>query len=245
MPTKQSDGVQASGGEQAGEVRYSINENLARNRVKVFEFLANIFNQRPDESMVQTLRSSSQELLEELRSAYGENRDVQQGLDRLEMFIGEVNQQETAETVTSLLVDWTTLFRGLGPGYGPIPPYEALFLDQTNQEVDLLHSIAQRYLDFGLAPSGEVKNRHDFLGIELDFLRYLSQKEADAWQTGEEDKAIQFAASASSFFMEHLKGWAPRFCDQAGEFAKTDFYAGMLHIVKGSLLDLQDEYSMQ
>ena len=101
-----------------------------------------------------------------------------------------------------------------------------------------MRSISQTYTDFNLISSVDVKNRPDYLGVEFDFLRYLTDKEADTWLAGEGSKAMHYQTEWISFYNRHPRRWAEVFCDQAAQQAQTGFYRGLLGVVKGILQNI-------
>jgi TorA maturation chaperone TorD len=216
---------------------FSNLEETARNRARIFEILAAVFNQMPDIQLVKALKSMGGDFWEELKKYGDMNPDVQQGLLELSNFSGQIGTLEDSEVEQSLRVDWTRLFRGLRQDYGPTPPYEALYLQQTANEMETLHSIAHTYSEYGLVCAEGSSNRQDYLGLECDFLRHLSEKEADAWVDGEQEQATRYNQATSTFFSEHPGRWVSAFCDQAAPSAGTDFYRGFLHLTKGIISD--------
>ena len=66
----------------------------------------------------------------------------------------------------------------------------------------------------------------DYLGIELDFMYLLCQRELEQQAAGEDADATR--ALEARFLGEHLGGWLGGFCKQARAVAKTDLYKGFL-----------------
>jgi TorA maturation chaperone TorD len=76
-------------------------------------------------------------------------------------------------------------------------------------------------------------NRPDYIGVEFDFLRYLSRRELDAWEQGDEALALHYRETACAFIAEHMVPWVGRFCELAIAEAQTDFYRGVARVTKG------------
>ena len=76
----------------------------------------------------------------------------------------------------------------------------------------------------------------DYIGLELDFLRYLSAKEAQAWRSGQEAQADQWREREEGFLRDHIVIWVPRFCDLMREDATLGFYQGLAAVTKGFVL---------
>jgi len=214
----------------------------ATSRAQIMGTLAAVLNVIPDTALVEALKSTGGSFWEGLQQYAEMSAEVQQGLFELSRFAEQMREQPNAVIVQSLKMDWTRLFRGLSPGYGPMPPYEALFTGKREDEVDILRSIAHVYREHGLEIVQGLGNRPDYLGVEFDFLRYLSQKEAEAWFQGDQEGAIRYNQALSTFFSQHVGNWAPDFCVLAAASAVTDFYRGFLHLVKGIIDDANRQY---
>jgi putative dimethyl sulfoxide reductase chaperone len=224
--------------------QYQQNEKFARSYAELFGFLADVFNQKPDKEMVENLKSAGTGFWEDLEVHNSSNPNVRRGITYLSNFYDQVQSLEVDEIEKKMGMDWTKLFRGLGAGYGPMPPYESLFMSKDASNIEIIRRVSQAYIHHNLVGSDEQKNRQDYLGVELDFMRYLAEKEANAWAGGDESKAGYYANELMDFFSEHPKQWAAAFCDQAARQAETKFYSGFLYLLKGILEDLKDEKSV-
>jgi TorA maturation chaperone TorD len=222
---------------------FSNFHEIARDRAQIFGTIAAVFNQLPDARLVDAIRSTGGSFWQGLKKYSGMNAEMQQGLLELSNFAEQFNEQSNREVEQSLKVDWTRLFRGLSPGLGPMPPYETLFLAQDENEAERIQSIAHIYREHGLEYGNEFGNRPDYLGIECDFLRYLSEKEAEAWLEGDQEQAIGYNQTTSQFFSEHLGKWAQDFCGRAARAAQTGFYRGFLHLIQGIVKDACKQYA--
>lgn len=219
--------------------RSDQNQQSARNLAASLEFIAAIFNCPPDKTTAANMKSAGEPFWAELES--DENSSIREGIQELAQFAEQCRQMDEREIEIALRADWTKLFRGLGAGFGPIPPFEALFLGRDGNDVDILQTVAQTYIKFNLVNSDVIKNRQDYLGIEIDFLRYLAEKEADAWQEMDEQKARVYQTAFNEFFSNHPYQWGRAFCDQAAKCSDTKFYRGFLYLVQGILQDIFEE----
>ena len=99
---------------------------------------------------------------------------------------------------TALAVDWTRLFRGVQPGYGPPPPYEGLW--RGCDPLVALQAVARVYREQGVGPAGgSAGNRLDYLGLELDYLRYVCEQQALAYEQGEEVAIERWSEAEAAF----------------------------------------------
>jgi TorA maturation chaperone TorD len=207
----------------------------AQARAGMYNFLANLFNQRPDLELVRRLREMGSEGFNEGISPGDISPEVEQGLQEMASFI-DVTQDWLEEKVEQdLVVDWTRLFRGISPSYGPPPPYEGVYDNGTANPSDVLQTVMQTYHKYSVDLDENAANRPDYIGIELDFLRYLNESEADAWSKGEKESALGYHAAQQEFLSKHLGKWAEKFCERALDEAKTDFYRGFIRLTRGIL----------
>jgi TorA maturation chaperone TorD len=152
-------------------------------------------------------------------------------------FVEATRTHPEAAVQETLAVDWTRLFRGVTPGYGPIPPYEGLFTDEASTHLALMHAILALYLENGAALTGIVPNRPDYLGLELAFAGFLNEAAAAAWARGEAEAAAALADRAAAFVAEHPARWAHRYFEQALPKAQTGFYRGLLRLIQAMLAE--------
>jgi putative dimethyl sulfoxide reductase chaperone len=201
---------------------------IAQMRAQTYGTLAAVFNQRPDSATVHNIKAAGVGFFTHLRREEGVNAEVQ------------LREQAKQDIELSLQVDWTRLFRGVQRGYGPVPPYEGLYLGESESDLRALESVANFYSRHGVLPNEQAGNRPDYIGLELDFLCYACEQQAACWEKGEEPEARRWQEAEREFLQDHLSRWAALYCDRAIEEAKTDFYRGFVHLTKGVLKDMSD-----
>ena len=209
------------------------NAAVARSRAGMYGFLATIYNQQADSQMVRNLRKG--EILTLLTSGCSDNfiPDIRHGLNEMAEFI-QLSAVKPGKKVELLLaVDLTRLFRGVNPEYGPQPPYEGLYLNEGRDDQEVMQDVYRQYKNEGVTVGAASQNRPDYIGIELDFMRHLSELEASAMDAGDKDRASEYSKTADAFLAEHLGQWCGKFCDLAIPYAKIGFYRGALQLTKG------------
>ncbi len=207
-------------------------------QAKTYETLGNIFNQRPDSSLVKNLKVTRLDSLIELDQRNDLNAEAQEGLSEISHFMKQIQKQAENEVELSLQIDWTRLFRGVQPGYGPLPPYEGLYIGENESNFKAQETVASFYNQYGVLPDERAGNRPDYIGLELDFLRYVCEQQAESWEKGDETLANYWQLAESDFLNNHLGRWVAGFCDQAINKAKTDFYRGFAHLTKGIIEEM-------
>jgi TorA maturation chaperone TorD len=94
--------------------------------------------------------------------------------------------------------------------------------------------VSEEYSQAGLAIPEQHKNEPpDYIGFELDFMRYLCSQEVSAWKRKRFSDAKSLLERQKKFLSKHIIRWVPDFCDRVLEEAKTGFYRGIAKITKG------------
>jgi putative dimethyl sulfoxide reductase chaperone len=205
---------------------------------KTYGSLARIFNQRPDTELVNNIKAMELDFFNQFLGGVDLNSDVKEGLIKISVFVEQIKDQPKKTVEQSLLVDWTRLFRGLQPGYGPKPPYEGVYLGENENDFKALERVARFYIKHGVTPAENAGNRPDYIGLELDFLCYLCEQQAEAWEKGDEGQAFNFQLAEHEFLKDHLGRWGAIFCARVIEEARTDFYRGFAHLTKGIIEEM-------
>ncbi len=167
-------------------------------------FVALIARTAPRGAFLENLRAASSTTPEGMR--YWEE-SVEQSDEDVEIELGK---------------DWTRLFRGIAPGYGPCPPYELAWRPQGDDPARLLE-FKRLYATRGLGPAEDDHERPDHLSFLLDFAAALVED-------GDQAAVEQFAAA-------HLD-WIPGFCAQAREHARTSLYRWYLDMLEQTVRTL-------
>jgi len=211
---------------------------LAASRSASYAFLANIFNNMPDDSLVQGIRELD---IEEWLASFSEegfSGIMREGVLLIQNYVFSIKDIPSETVLLELAKDRTRLVRGIMKGYGPPPPYEFVYVGYNEAETIKNYTQARRsYADAGVVMNEEVKNSPDYIGIELDFMRHLTQVEAQAWDESRIDEACEMLQKQQAFLKEHLMTWVPRYCEEMLKEARLDFYRGIALITRGFVLD--------
>jgi TorA maturation chaperone TorD len=211
----------------------SENRDAAQALAGMYGFLAAMFNQRPDVDLVMRLRTVGMDAFISLEHEGDGADDISQGIRLMTDFVEKTADLPAEQVEQDLAVDWTRLFRGISPNYGPPPPYEGLYLEGVIDPLNLFQTLIETYAEGGAEIGGDFTNRVDYLGLELGFLSFLTEQEAYALEREDEEAACNFEEKARSFINEHLGLWAWKFSTTALEHAKTDFFKGFLLLARG------------
>ncbi|MCM1565674.1 MAG: molecular chaperone TorD family protein [Dehalobacter sp.] len=190
----------------------------------------------PDLTFVEQIRSEDFiSILEELsnENVLCPNLDV--GASLMLGYIQSTAKMEAPELSETLGVDRTRLYRGIKPGYGPPPPCEAVWITCVRDATVVLQELSGIYRLSGMKVSDEAKERPDYIGVELEYLRQLAVQEIEAWKSSNEEKAKELLEKQYNFLTEHLCLWIPNFIEKALSMADTDFYKGHLSMLHSFL----------
>jgi len=216
---------------------------VAKARAAFSSFLAIHFNVLPDEKFVRKIRRKEiSTMLEILPKDTSTNEDIATGATLMLNFLKETYNDKPAQLSEKLGIDRTRLFRGISPTLSPPPPYEMVWSKEW-QDVTLLQTLAGLYRENNLEISKDNIDRHDYLGLELDFLNTLAKRETAAWDAGKKEKAYSLYEQQNKFFRDHLEQWVPDFINKALEFSKTDFYHGHLLMLCGFISEQKEIFS--
>ncbi len=214
---------------------------IAQARADMFGLLAAFLNHRPDSEFLNNLRAAGiHQFLDTIVEQIPPSK-IQTGLKELGAFLEDTLQENESKLTDQLGVDWTLLFRGLRPGYGPKPPYGYLHQTMKLSEMAYLQRISGTYASFGAEIEPSQSNRPDYLGLQLAFLSFLYQQASRAYQQGNAEEAVRLETAAADFFTQELAPWVLTFCQEAQAHCKTRFYHGYLEILVGQIQELSAE----
>lgn len=132
---------------------------------------------------------------------------------------------ESGGMLTDLKVDWTKLFRGVSPDYGPKPPYEELY----HGGPDTIYSLAAFYTANGYHSYTEIDNCTDYIGTQLDFLKELALRKAQA-ADGDDLNEYEKLDAIPVKFAERVKTWFAKFATQAEKYSETGLYTSVMKL---------------
>jgi len=164
--------------------------------------------------------------------------DVVTGLALLEKW-GQVYQQDNDSDAVfkALQVDYTNLFTGMRKL--PVAPWESVYFSEERlvfQEQTM--DVRAWYRQYGLEVVNLKSEPDDHIGLELSFVAHLARLGLIALETGSAAEFQEMLAAQRAFLAKHLFLWAPLWCEQILEYARTDFYRGIALVIRGALAEL-------
>jgi len=207
--------------------------DLAKARASFYVFINIHFMQLPDAAFVGSLRHEAYiSALEKLKQGNEVHPEIAEGASLMQAYLERSRALSDVEIAEELGVDRTRLYRGVSPEHGPIPPFEALWMGESEKS-GLLQEMAGIYARSGFIRKSDVQDRLDYIGIQLNYLECLTTNEISARESEERERIKLILEQERDFLCNHLGQWVPKFVLSALDHAQTDFYRGHLYMLKG------------
>jgi len=205
----------------------------AIDRSRMYKMLAQAF-QYPGKHLLDFFSSSDFE--DVVNSYLGEedSRNIQQSIQQLREVVLKRTPEDTLKQLES---EYNRLFAHLGSATCPL--YETEYgYDNIFQKTQAMADIAGFYRAYNLEVSDDKSERVDFLPTELEFMAFLTVKEAYALEHHEQEHLEICLDTQRKFIQDHLGRWVPLF---SKILTKVD--AGRFYLQCGEVLDevLQSE----
>jgi len=144
----------------------------------------------------------------------------------------------THVTQNDLLLDYAGLF--IGPFELMAAPYGSVYLEKNRRLMgDTTIAIKHYYMAEGLKM--ETKEPPDHIAVELEFMSFLSKKEAAALKQKNQSESARLHALQVDFFHAAMS-WLPTFCEKIQNGAQTDYYQSLGECLNHFYSTLQAEY---
>jgi DMSO reductase family type II enzyme chaperone len=117
----------------------------------------------------------------------------------------------------------------------PAPPYEGVY--RAGDRSATMLQVSEFYRHFGLEVSREEGTHElpDHLAVELEFLHFLTFKEAQATRERRRDLLDGYRRAQRDFLERHLAEWVPAFCDRLAVANAAPFYDHLAGITRDVL----------
>lgn len=199
-------------------------ENLILDeKVKIFEFLANIFAREPDVEFLKGLQEENNAKI------LGSCEDGP---------LSDVKQLSVEDQVEAIAVEYARLF--LAP-MRLASPYESLQLGEGRLWGKSTVEVNKIYRKFGFALDEGFNGTPDHLSAELFFLAQLSQIESEYLSKGLKEEQRGVLEVKKYFLKHHVLKWFPDFKKAVINNAEISYYKDIV-ILLGNFLD--EEYEI-
>jgi TorA maturation chaperone TorD len=168
------------------------------------------------------------------------NEGIAGALAELEPDIGRILDDTEPER---LLNDLAEEFAALFIVPGGIPPYESVRLHgMLNQKPSW--EVEEFYRRCGLVIKDECRMLPDHLGMELEFMGYLVEKEAEARKRDDKKQAEKWSGFQAEFFQGHIRPWSFDFLRDLHRLAFHPFYRGIADLTMRFLESEQEHLGL-
>lgn len=135
--------------------------------------------------------------------------------------------------------EFTRLFEG--PGQMPAVPFASFYLSRSKALMTSeTLSVRGSYLEAGVAVEALNRMPDDFLGVELEFLYFLTREALVSADAGDEASADRRLDQRRHFVANHFAQWVPLLADALDEATQEAAFlhlAGLLRALPSALAD--------
>lgn len=186
------------------------------------------------------LKEPAKEMINELAKIVPPDEPDNEINNGLKLLVESIrkNENKLNEWIEELALEYARLF--LGPKNPPVVPYASFYLSESRSLMtDETIEVRKKYLEVGLAVQDPYTIPDDHIGIELEFIYYLTQKIIENLEQGKREEALKFYKIRYDFLSVHMASWLPFFADKVIEFSGEDFYKGAAYILRGIIEDIK------
>ncbi len=214
--------------EQTGEMETDDRVRTAQaagERSGLYGFLAAVFRAEPTAA-----------LLGEIRKAAFEGALKAVGVD----LVDSLSRDSDKKLLDDLAVEYTRLF--IGPG-NHVAPYAAVYLGGEGaslwgRETAWVKTFIE---DSGFDYKADFHDLPDHIAVELEFMREITARQAQALDKGDEEKALDLRSRENEFLTKHLARWVPKFRAKIASNARLPFYREMAALTMDFILSEAEE----
>lgn len=193
-------------------------QDLLKSRLVIYQFLSKGFLLEPYPENFQGGHEYLYTLVEEMEESH-------EGLNLILAVLTQAN-----ELPASQWLEWQREFQRLfyGPASLPAPPWESVYRSKEHIILDE-HTLAVRefYRQWGVEPQNLNREPDDHIGLELEFMWFLTQKASDALAQNDFSRLQSLIEAQVNFLDNHLLTWVNPFCSRLAEGTNHSFYKGL------------------
>lgn len=143
-----------------------------------------------------------------------------------------------ADPLTELAVDYARTFIGHGTdAYSAAYPYESVYTSEKRLMMQAARDeVLALYRSEGIDKDPGWKDCEDHIALELEFMKVLAQRTADALRRGDAAESARLAKVQRTFRDAHLGDWIPSLAKDMRRFARTGLYLGLADLTEGFVL---------
>ncbi len=189
----------------------------------LYNLLRQVFLKEPTKELIEDL--SRVDVPDEI------NDDIDSGL-KMVIESCKNNVHRIDEWLEDLAIEYARLF--IGPKNPPAVPFASFYLSESRSLMtDETIDVRKRYLEAGMAVKDLYSIPDDHIGIELEFIFYLTQKILEDFEDNKRSEASRFFELRQDFINNHMRLWMQSFAERIIEHSREDFYTGAALILRG------------
>ena len=176
-----------------------------KEQLYLYNLLRYLFLQEPTEEVLNEISR--------IEVSTEHDNDIDHGLSLMMNSIKK-NKDHFDKWLEELAVEYAQLF--IGPARPPAVPYASFYLSESHSLMtDETIDVRKRYLEARLSVKELYSVPDDHIGIELEFLCYLTSEIICAHEAGGAQGRVSALESARDEFVHgHLLRWVPAFADR-------------------------------
>ncbi|MBQ9954770.1 MAG: molecular chaperone TorD family protein [Eggerthellaceae bacterium] len=199
---------------------------LCESRSATYGFLARLYQREVDADYLKLMRGMR------FPASTG-NMDVDDGHRMIVAYLSSVWENSVEE----LAIDYSRTFIGSGvDAYSAAYPNESVYtserrllMQEARDEVRVI------YRSMGLKKLDSYAENDDHIAVELEFMKEICSRAAEALRAGDEIQAIKMITVQKNFHEDHLANWVPMMTADMRLLAKTGLYQGLARLTDGFL----------
>ncbi len=214
--------------EETGQMTPHELAQLCEARATTYGLLARLYRSEVTENM-----------LEELTSMHYPVKSGNELMDTGYYEIAKYLSNAWIDPLLELSVDYSKTFLGSGiDSYSAAYPYESVYTSEKRLLMqDARDEVLAIYRANGLDKSESWTVGEDHIAVELEFMRILNRRAAQALEKGEMERAFSCINIQHNFMDDHISTWVPVFANDMRTFASTMFYRGIADLTEGFLAE--------
>jgi len=163
-----------------------------------------------------------------------ENDEMIKGIITIQKALGHELSESDEK---AFMNEYTRLF--IGPGKTPIYPYSSVYLNKEPKPKLMDENtieVRKQYLESNIVMNKLNVVPDDYLGAELEYMAYLTDKSIELIEKEERNELDQLLEKQLNFMENHLITWIPRFSQDLITSTKEDLFKGLALLLKGLII---------
>ena len=207
---------------------------ILENRMNMYRFLSRFFIVEADATFLEGIAKMT------LPQETGEEK-LERGYRAIEAWVKKnVTEKADPDPVTTLAADYAHVFLGAGvSGAKAAYPFESVYTSPQGLVMqDAWEEVCAIYHKNGFARPQGGDNHEDHIGLQLDFMAHLCERDLALIDKDDAESAKALAqnfATEEAFLQKHLLNWVSGLARDVHKYAETTFYPGAVDALEGFL----------